>query len=105
MTKANKFGLSEVAFKKLMMLLCEFKEFERILVFGSRALGTYREGSDIDIAVFGSQISRETLRSFKIQYDELGLPYQVDIVHYESIDNPALKEHIDKVGVSFKDTI
>lgn len=101
MTNLGLFGFSEIAYKKIKNLLSQFAEFEKVVIFGSRALGTYREGSDIDLAVFGGSISNISLRKFKILYDELNLPYQLDIIHYESIDNPALKKHIDDYGVSF----
>ena len=101
MTNFKKFGLSENSYKKITNLFKQFSEFEKVLIFGSRALGTYREGSDIDIAVFGRNISRETLRKFKIHYDDLNLPYQLDLIYYESIDNPSLKKHIDENGISF----
>lgn len=102
MTKNKRFGLSEGAYNKIAKLLNQFPEFEKVQIFGSRALGTFREGSDIDLVVFGGHISREALRRFKIFYDDLNLPYQMDLIHYESIDNPALKKHIDENGVLFE---
>jgi predicted nucleotidyltransferase len=101
MTKALRFGLSKEAYNKLSGLLIQFSEFEKVLIFGSRALGTYHEGSDIDMVVYGTRISRELLRTFKIYYDDLNLPYQLDLINYNLINNDDLKKHIDKNGVSF----
>lgn len=79
----------------------EYSDFSKIKIFGSRALGTYKEGSDIDFVVYGNQITPDLIRTFKIKYDELNLPYSIDVVHYEKIDNAELKAHIDQFSVDF----
>jgi predicted nucleotidyltransferase len=102
MTNKNRFGLSDAVFAKIVNLIKEFSEIEQAHVFGSRALGTYHEGSDIDLATYGSKITPKTLRTFKISYDNLNLPYQLDVVHYDTIDNLEFKKHIDEHGVDIE---
>ena len=36
-----------------------------------------------------------------MKLDELDLPYKIDLINYNAITNPALKEHIDRVGIGF----
>jgi predicted nucleotidyltransferase len=67
------------------------------VLFWSRALGTARNGSDIDIALFGDITYRDIV-DISIEYDDLYLPYHVDFVVYDTIKNQDLKNHIDRVG-------
>ena len=72
---------------------------ESAVVFGSRAKGNYRSGSDVDIALNGPAIRHEDV--IEVGYflnEETLLPYQFDIVAYATIDNEALRDHIDRVG-------
>lgn len=74
-------------------------EIEKAAIFGSRALGNYKTGSDVDLAVYGDSLSRSSLRMLQDQLNEkLPLPYMFDIVRYEEIESPKLKEHIDQYG-------
>jgi uncharacterized protein len=67
-------------------------------VFGSRATGTARENSDIDLVIYGDLDSKSERRLWTI-LDESNLPVGVDLVVYSRINNPLLKQHIDSVGV------
>ncbi|HPI39213.1 MAG TPA: nucleotidyltransferase domain-containing protein [Pseudobdellovibrionaceae bacterium] len=99
--KPGKFGLSEIAYNNLKHLLISFSDFSKVKVFGSRAIGTYKEGSDIDLVVYGDKITPDLIRTFKIKYEDLNLPYFIDILQYETIDNTALKAHIDQFSIDF----
>jgi len=68
----------------------------KAVVFGSRAKGTWANNSDIDIAIFGSNINIGHLR---LSLDELPIPYKFDIVDYEKTTHIPLREHIDRLGV------
>ena len=68
----------------------------RAVVFGSRAKGNAKPGSDIDLAVWG-QVDVTHLTA-QLQ-DEGPLPYLFDVVPYETLRHEALKEHIDRVGI------
>jgi predicted nucleotidyltransferase len=70
---------------------------ERAVLFGSRAKGTHRKNSDIDIALWGDLTSLQA-EALRIDLDELPTPYRFDIIAYRDIRNPALKSHIDRVG-------
>jgi len=73
-----------------------------IILFGSRAKGTHREGSDIDLAVAIDRGRAEDLHAWMERYEALFLPWKLDVVLYDSIENDALREHIDRVGIKLK---
>lgn len=76
-------------------------EIEFAKIFGSRALQTNRPGSDIDIALFGEGITLTIILSLVNAFDESDIPYLVDIIKYNSINNNDLKQHIDQNGITF----
>ena len=97
---AEQTGLTDVTLKKIRHVLSQFPEIQRVCIFGSRAKGTYKPGSDIDIALFGEKISLNTLREVIYQLnEETIMPYFFDIVRYENINNEALVAHINEFGL------
>lgn len=94
-----KFGIPENSIEKIKNVFIEFPNIDKLSIFGSRANGNFKEGSDIDLAIFSNSISKDELNSLKISLDELNTPYIFDVLHYESIESKELKEHIDRVGV------
>ena len=102
MLKTNNFGLPERDLNLIIQAIIKFPEIEKAIIFGSRAMGNYKKGSDIDIAIIGKDISLNT--STKLSYqvnEELPIPYFVDILNYKTLENPKLKEHIDEFGQVF----
>ncbi len=98
----SNFGITEKSYALLMELFTRQPEAEEVWLFGSRAKGTHQKGSDIDLAIKGSACNPGLALAIANQAnEELPIPYQVDIVDYSSIDNPNLKDHIDRVGVLF----
>ncbi|GJM61991.1 MULTISPECIES: nucleotidyltransferase domain-containing protein [Persicobacter] len=92
-------GLRDTDLACIFKAATGFPEIERILLFGSRALGTHRKWSDVDLAIFGSAVDLDVVANFKFQLEEeLPLPYFFDVVNYQKLNNPALKEHIDQYG-------
>lgn len=75
---------------------------EGAVLFGSRALGNQKNGSDVDIALKGN-VDFSTLASISYALNEkTNLPYFFDVLSYENIENPALKEHIDRYGIELR---
>ena len=67
---------------------------ERVVVFGSRAMGTYKDGSDIDLALFGASITLREILRIETEIDDLLLPYKVDLVNFATVENPDLRRDI-----------
>ena len=94
-------GLSEATIAHIHGVLARFGEVHKAVLYGSRALGTYRAGSDIDLTLYGSSLGFDLLGSIANELDDLLLPYTIDLSFVEKIENPSLREHIDRVGVVF----
>ena len=70
------------------------------VVFGSRAKGTHRPGSDVDLAIFGESVKAADLVRLSEQLNEDSpLPYRFDVVQYETLASEDLRSHIDRVGL------
>lgn len=95
------FGLSE---KAVYLIKDTFKLFPGIteaIMFGSRAMGNYKKGSDVDIALKGKIDFTLLAKINALLNEELPLPYFFDLVAYDDIDNEELKQHIDEHGRVF----
>ncbi|GAE94796.1 nucleotidyltransferase [Gracilibacillus boraciitolerans JCM 21714] len=93
------FGLLESDIRYINKALEQFAEIEYGIIFGSRAMGNYKRGSDIDIAIKGEDITSEILcKVSDLLNEEYPLPYYFDFIHYETISNENLKDHINKKG-------
>ena len=94
-------GLTEADINRIRTTIEQFPEIEEAVIFGSRAKGTYKKASDVDLAIKGRAVTSETIKRLNfLLNEELPLPYFFDVVHYESLENQLLVEHIDRVGKS-----
>lgn len=100
MTNNEKFGLSQKSLSEVIGVFRNYMEIDEAKLFGSRAMGNFKNGSDIDIAILGDAISLSLILKLKSDFEESSLPYFVDIVNYNSISNPELKRHIDQNGIT-----
>jgi predicted nucleotidyltransferase len=97
---ANRYGLSDSALEQMTEAIRQFDQIVAVVLFGSRAKGNYKPGSDIDLAVKGDRVSpRIVAQLADCLNEETPLPYFFDVVHYETLDNQALVDHIDRVGI------
>lgn len=94
------FGLLTEDLQYILEAIKTFAEIEKAKIFGSRALGNYKKGSDVDIAIFGENVEEKTLlRLSDILNEQSPMPYYFDIIHYDTISNPNLLKHIDQIGI------
>ncbi len=96
-----RFGLKEELIKSLGEIFDKYDKIDRVVVFGSRAKGNFKSGSDIDLAIFGKDIDLRYLHDLEVEIDDLLLPYEFDFVIFENIKDNELKKHIERVGESF----
>ena len=93
------YGLSERTFSTLYSIFKKYPGIKQVILYGSRAKGKYRRGSDIDLALkTDDTFSRTNLLRIAGDFDDSDLPYFVDVSIYDKISNPDLKTHIDRVG-------
>lgn len=96
------FGISEKSYRLICDAFAQFPELEKVFIFGSRAKGNYRPGSDIDLAIEGKLCTKKTAYKLSVLLNEkLPIPYHVDVVCLNELDQNSLKEHIQRVGVPF----
>jgi len=96
-----KYGLQENIIQKIQNLFAGFPEVDEVVLYGSRAKGNFRPGSDIDLSLKGDQLNLDALNKIDMLLDDLLLPYTFDLSVYWQIDNAELIDHIDRVGVTF----
>lgn len=93
------FGLKDSDLDYIKKTIEKFPEIEKAVIFGSRAMGNYKPGSDIDIGIYGENITFDTVSALHTMLEEMGpLPYFFDIVDYTHLNHKELKEHIDRIG-------
>lgn len=92
------FGINQQELVKILTIFRHYPEINKVILFGSRAKGTSRPNSDIDLAVDGI-ISDLQIEALAMELDELSLPYKFDVQAITGIRNPALTDHIARVGV------
>ncbi len=95
------FGLPERAIQQICSVFSQHKDVKRVIIYGSRAMGKDRPGSDIDLCIESEELSLSQLFAIENQLDDLLLPWKIDLSLKSQIDNPDLLEHIDAVGVEF----
>ena len=95
------FGLNAAALEQLRAIFRTYSAIDKVILYGSRAKGAHRAGSDIDLCLDAPQLELTTLLAIENEIDDLLLPWKVDLSLKHKIDNPALLEHIARVGVVF----
>ncbi|MDR3110944.1 MAG: nucleotidyltransferase domain-containing protein [Planctomycetaceae bacterium] len=95
-----KYGLSDETIEKINGVLANHTAVDKAIIYGSRAKGNYKNGSDIDLTLTGD-ISFEELLQIDNEIDDLLLPYMLDISRFETLNNPKLIDHIERVGQPF----
>lgn len=97
-------GVSEQTQDIILSILSRRTAVEEAILFGSRAKGNYKTGSDIDIAIKGKAVDKDVVSALNAEFEESSLIYFVDVIAYDYITSPELKAHIDRVGkLLFKD--
>jgi predicted nucleotidyltransferase len=93
------FGLQQVDILRIEAIFSRYPEIEKVIIFGSRALGNYKAGSDVDLALFGDLLTEKIIASIHFELNENSLmPYFFDVINYHSIRNDSLKDHINQQG-------
>ncbi len=94
-------GLSPRIVGLLRQILADFPEVEQAVLYGSRAKGAHKPGSDIDLTLFGDRLTSDIRSKIAARLDESPIPYTVDLSLFAELNHTKLREHIDRVGVVF----
>jgi predicted nucleotidyltransferase len=96
------YGLSDTTIKRIGAVLARYSQVEQATLYGSRAKGNYKNGSDIDLTLRGGvDLTFDVLYRIMDEIDDLLLPYTIDLSIFNTISDPHVVEHIERVGVTF----
>lgn len=95
-------GIADEHWQKILSVFRKHSSITDVILYGSRAKGNFRNGSDIDIAIKGNHIEDHQLTQISMDYDDLYLPWKMDVSVYSTLSNADLKDHIDRVGIVLK---
>jgi predicted nucleotidyltransferase len=97
-----RFGLKETTIQKICGVLAHYPQVDKAILYGSRAKGNHKTGSDIDLTLFGGEdLTLEILYLIMAEIDDLLLPYTIDLSIFSDINDSDVIEHIQRVGVVF----
>ena len=92
-------GLTTEDLKALNATFAKSEHIERVVLYGSRAKGNFKPFSDVDITLFGSELTQSDLSQLLVDIDDLLLPYQFDVSLFKTLKNQDLIAHIERVGI------
>ncbi|MCD6584476.1 MAG: nucleotidyltransferase domain-containing protein [Desulfobacteraceae bacterium] len=96
-----KFGLREEIIQQINDVFAKYLQIEKAVLYGSRAKGNFKNGSDIDLTLKGVGLNLSVINSLLNELDDLLLPYTFDVSVFNQISNVDLIEHIERVGKVF----
>lgn len=96
-----KYGLAEDDMEKIQAVFATHPNVKQVVIFGSRAKGNFKNGSDIDLAVKGDALTFDDILEIHAQLENIGLLYKFDLQLFSSIKDPDVLAHISRVGSVF----
>ncbi len=94
------FGLRANEIELIKTILARDPAVQEAIIFGSRAKGNHKPGSDVDIALKGDELTLNNISLLSdILNEETLMPYNFDLIDYYKIRNQELKDHIDRIGI------
>ena len=96
--RKNNLGLSTADLKNMERIFKKIPQLKEVVLFGSRAMGNYKRGSDVDLALKGTIDSNIVFQVHDGLEEETQIPYFFDVLNYHKLANQDLKKHIDEEG-------
>lgn len=94
-----KYRINKISFEKIKSVIDKYSNYT-FKVFGSRARGDFKKGSDIDIAMI-EEVDNKTRFNIMNDFDSLDIPYQVDLVFIKDVSKQEFLKSIERDGVIF----
>ena len=95
------YGLKKECIEKITEIFEQHDEIEAAILYGSRAKGNYKPGSDIDLTLKGKGLNLTVLNRISLELDDLMLPLVFDLSLYHQLNQADLIDHIQRVGKVF----
>ena len=89
-------GLDEKTLEAICDICAKYTNIEKVLLFGSRAIGHYKKSSDIDLAIVGELSQMDIWAISGLLNDESPTPYSYDVVDFDSITDEVFKSAINE---------
>lgn len=97
-----KFGLSEQTLQKIYSVLIQYPQVEKVVLYGSHARDDFKNGSDIDLTLYGGEeLTHTVVSQISVDLDDQLLPYTIDLSIFKNIRNPNMIKEIERVGKIF----
>ncbi|MEE9367501.1 MAG: nucleotidyltransferase domain-containing protein [Pontiella sp.] len=96
-----KFGLPISSIERVRAVFSSHLEVEKVVLYGSRATDTFKNGSDVDLTIKGTNLNLTILNQIDAELDDLLLPWSFDLSIYSQVTNVSLLDHMNRVGVVF----
>jgi len=93
-----RYGLDDNILNSINEVFKKYGDIKKVILFGSRAKGSHKKGSDVDIAIVSKGMDLKTLHKIENEIDDMMMPYIFDIKIYHNIKNSNLLEHINRIG-------
>ena len=91
-------GIPQADSQRLLELIRTHPHVQKVVLYGSRALGRQRAGSDIDICLVAPSMTLGELLELGAALDDLLLPWNVDLQLRHLIAHEGLLSHLDRAG-------
>ncbi len=97
-----KYGLKDETIQKIKEAIDTVSPIQKVILYGSRAMGNYRNGSDVDFTLIGNNLDlNNSVYPLMEELEELFLPYTFDISIFSFLSNQEFIDHINRVGIVF----
>lgn len=91
-------GIPQADSQRLLELIRTHSHVQKVVLYGSRALGRQRAGSDIDLCLEAPSMKLGELLELGAQLDDLLMPWQIDLQLLHLIAHEGLVAHIERAG-------
>ena len=95
-----KYGLEDSELQQMSYIFSQTPAIEQVVLYGSRAKGTHKPFSDVDITLKGEALTDDDLTDVMYRLSESLLPYFYDVSLFRNISNSDLRDHITRRGKS-----
>ena len=97
------YGLKDSVIHQIRQVFSRYEELEQALLYGSRAKGNFKPGSDIDLTLIGEGLNQKILTKLEDDIDDLMLPYTFDFSILKQVTNDDFIDHVKRIGIVFYD--
>ncbi|WP_129126307.1 nucleotidyltransferase domain-containing protein [Geomonas oryzae] len=95
------YGLARRHYLGLAGVFSKYPHIEKVTIFGSRAKGTEKPYSDIDLAVIAPEMDSGEFSRLLDELDALDLVFKLDVLHFDTLPQPKLRKTIELYGKQF----